>query len=120
MSFPPPDPPSVSVSSTKVTVNQTFPASFSCEAFGIPPPTLQWFSSLSNTSIQHQEGVLTITMGSHVNGSGLEIRTSKLSFNFTSRDSNEANYTCRAQNGIQNFIGTPQQATVELIVQGNA
>ena len=35
------------------------------------------------------------------------------------RNIHEANYTCAAVNGIDNFIGTPENATTELLVQGN-
>ena len=114
-----PDPPSVAVNVTKVTVNQSFPASFSCEAFGIPPPSLQWISSITNSAVQHMEGTVNIIMNSFFNGSDLEIRTSQLVFNSTVRSPDEANYTCRAQNGIPNYISSSPEAVVELIVQGN-
>ena len=112
------DPPSVMVNATRVTVNQTAPAYFSCEAFGIPPPSLQWFSSLTNTTVQHVDGIVNIMLNSFVNGSNLEIRTSHLFFNSTIRSRDEAEYTCRAENGISNLIDTSQEAVVELVVQG--
>lgn len=114
-----PDPPSVTVNTAKVTVNQTFSASFSCQGFGIPPPSLQWISSITNSVVQHEEGTVNIIMSSFINGSDLEIRTSQLVFNSTVRSQHEANYTCRAQNGIENFISSSPEAVVELIVQGN-
>ena len=116
--FSVPDPPSVTVNTAKVTVNQTFPASFSCEAFGRPPPSLQWISSITNSAVQPEQGSVNIIMNSFINGSDLEIRTSSLVFNSTVRSQHEANYTCRAQNGIQNYISSSSEAAVELIVQG--
>ena len=116
--FSVPDSPSVTVNTAKVTVNQSFPASFSCETFGIPLPSLQWISSITNTAVQPDEGSVNIITNSFINGSDLEMRTSRLVFNSTERSQHEANYTCRAQNGIQNYISSSSEAAVELIVQG--
>ena len=44
---------------------------------------------------------------------------SELFINNSMRNIHEANYTCAAVNGIDNFIGTPENATTELLVQGN-
>ena len=44
---------------------------------------------------------------------------SELFINNSIRNIHEANYTCAAVNGIDNFIGTPENATTELLVQGN-
>lgn len=36
------------------------------------------------------------------------------------RSVHEANYSCIAENGVTNFISTPEFASIELIVQGTA
>ncbi len=112
------DPPSTNAVAM-VTVNQTDPASFNCFSFGIPPPTISWYSSHApDTPIVTSE-VITVEYSNYVNDSSLQIQTSMLSISQTSRSLHEANYTCVATNGVENFIGTSEQAITELIVQGD-
>ncbi len=114
-----PDPPST-ISVDQVTVNQTDPAVFNCSTFGIPPPTISWYSSLDpDTPITNSGGAITIEYSSYINETGLIIKTSTLSISTTSRALHEADYTCLASNSITNLIGTPEGGVTELIVQGN-
>ena len=55
---------------------------------------------------------------SSFNESNLQIQTSILTISVTNRTLHEANYTCMAVNGVENFIGTPEKPNTELIVQG--
>lgn len=108
------DPPSVTASDSVIVVNQTDPASFSCLAYGIPAPSLTWFSSIDpSRTIQNEAGVLSISFTSN-----LTVNMSTLAISEAYRSEHEANYTCIAENGVPNFISTPESATVELIVQG--
>lgn len=113
------DPPSVSVSEETVTTNQTDPVSFSCEAFGIPRPQLHWLSSKSPSQMLEEDpGLLSISFSSFTNDSGMVISTSVVFINMSTRSDHEANYTCVAENGVDNYISTPETATTQLFVQG--
>ena len=108
------DPPSVTGSNSRITVNQTDSVSFSCLAHGIPTPSLQWISSLDPSQIlQNDSGILNISFTSNLtyNMSILEIRDAY-------RSQHEATYTCIAENGVPNFISTNESVSIELIVQG--
>ena len=109
------DPPSTSVTTTQVIVNQTYPANLTCQSFGIPPPNLQWYS---NTVPVVNTDSINVTIGAYINATGLLIVVSELNINITNRAKHEANYTCVAHNGIMNYISSRQNATTELLVQG--
>lgn len=115
---PPPDPPSVTVSNAIITVNQTNSVSFSCEAFGIPPPQLQWLSSKDNSQPLQDTDVLSIQFDSFKNGSNFVLINSTLQIDSAARSDHEANFTCMGENGVDNYIMSPEFATTELIVQG--
>lgn len=103
-------------SDDRITINQTDPVSFSCQAYGIPSPLLRWVSSKNLLqTIQEEPGVLTISFSSN-----LTVTISTLEIMEAYRSVHEANYSCIAENGVTNFISTPEFASIELIVQGTA
>lgn len=96
-------------------VNQTYPANLTCQSFGIPPPTLQWYS---NTFPVVDTDSINVATSTYINATGLLIVVSELNISVTSRAEHESNYTCVAVNGIMNYISSRQNATTELLVQG--
>ena len=111
------DPPSTSVSASIVRVNQTFSTNFSCQSFGIPPPTLRWYS---NGAVVMSDNFITISNSSYINGSENLIQTIVLTLMDSNRSLHESNYTCVGFNGISNYISSVENMTTELLVQGKA
>ena len=107
------DPPSVTAKPLELVVNHTQMAGFACEAFGIPVPSIIWikvsdgsvlFTAMDDIEIT-EEIVDSFT------------RVSNLSFLNTTR-TDRSKYTCVGSNGITNIISSPENATVNLLVQG--
>lgn len=108
------DPPNVQAREpTEVIVNQTQIASFSCEAFGIPVPSVSWIRDSNGFSLSNTTNIITITT-SILPPTSL---VSTLTF-LNAANSNESSYTCVGSNGVSNLIGTPENDTVDLLVQG--
>lgn len=108
------DPPSVRLNGSNIIVNHTNSVSFACEAFGIPLPTISWKKELMNiSSIVNSSDTITITTS--VQDSTVLVSVLSLT-NVTKTD--EASYTCIGYNGIRNIIGTSENATISLTVQG--
>ena len=108
-----PDPPNVSVTpSPQLTVNVTFDATLVCFVFAIPLPEITWIRNSDQSIVQEEQGRVSIT-----EEDGIHNRTSTLFFSSTLK-SDESSYTCVAVNNITNVIDTPENETVDLIVQG--
>ena len=94
-------------------VNHTQTAEFVCQAFGIPVPTITWIK-VSNGSVL-STGVDDIEITKVIVDSFT--RVSNLTFLSTVR-TDQSEYTCVGSNGITNVISTPENDTVNLLVQG--
>ncbi len=107
------DPPDVSLMpSTQLTVNITFQATLVCFVFAIPLPKITWIRNADQSIVVEQPGRVSITQEDNIHN-----RTSTLFFSETLK-TDESSYTCVAVNNITNVIDTPENATVDLIVQG--
>lgn len=107
------DPPNVSLTpSTELTVNVTFQATLICFVFAIPLPEITWIRDYDQTVVKNEPGRVAISQDD-----GIHNRTSTLFFTNTLK-SDESTYTCIAINNITNVINTPENATVNLIIQG--
>lgn len=106
------DPPSLSISPTAETVNQTDQVSITCTVFAIPPPEITWTDDRDGTDITSQEEVIEITETDVDN-----THTSVLTF-LSIVKANESNYTCTAVNNVTNIINSVNVATSSLTVQG--
>ena len=88
-------------------------AQFACEAFGIPLPAISWIklsnrSTLAANKDDIEIAQMTIDSYTHV---------SNLTFLNTTR-TDQSEYTCVGSNGITNVIGSPENDTINLLVQG--
>lgn len=109
------DPPNVTVSPASTIINRSSELSveLTCEAFGIPPPTLTW--SVDKTGQTLTTDTNGVEIDTTDNGDGTT--TSVLTIS-EPRDPDESNYTCSAVNGVTNVLGTAESGTAELFVQG--
>ena len=108
------DPPSAMAREpTEVIVNQTQQASFSCEVFGIPLPTIVWINDSSGSVVTNVSGATTVTNILLPPTTLLSVLTF-----FTTTRTDQSSYTCMGSNGVTNLIGTSENATVFLFVQG--
>ena len=88
-------------------------AGFACEAVGFPVPNITWIKVSDSSVLSTATNDIEITE---------EIvdsftRVSNLSFLNTTR-TDQSKYTCVGSNGIANIISSPENATVNLLVQG--
>lgn len=90
----------------------TFQATLVCFVFAIPLPEITWIRDYDQKIVKNELGRVAITQED-----GFHNRTSTLFFMETLK-SDESTYTCVAVNNITNVIGTPENATVNLIIQG--
>ena len=111
------DPPDVSAFPESRTINQTDSADFTCQAFGIPVPSIQWFFNGSDTALNNSTSI-RISDFVMTNGSGLDIRVSVIEIIDSVRSFHEGVFTCVATNNVNNSIGTPETDFTTLIVQG--
>ena len=111
------DPPDVTVFPMNTTINQSDSTNFTCEAFGIPIPSIQWFFNESNMALANFTGIF-ISDFIVTNESGLDLRVSVIEIMDTVRSFHEGEFTCVASNGVNNSIGTPEMGVSFLIVQG--
>ena len=108
------DPPNVTIlEPLQLIVNQTQPASFVCQAYGIPTPTIFWIKLSNGMFLTDSSDGLNITE-SLIPPATLE---STLTFPST-RKTDESGYRCEGNNGVTNVIGSPENDTVNLLVQG--
>ena len=94
-------------------MNQSQTASLACEAFGIPVPNITWIRNSNGFSLLNTTDFITITTSDLLPSSLLSILTF---LNATKTD--ESSYTCVGSNGVTNLIKTPENDTIELVVQG--
>ena len=108
------DPPNVTtLEPLELIVNHTQSATFVCEAYGIPIPAITWVKVVNETVVIEASGVIDITEEIvRVN-----TRESVLTFLDTVK-TDESIYRCEGENGITNVIGSPENDTVSLLVQG--
>ena len=106
------DPPNVVATVSEVVVNQTQSATLSCEAFGIPIPSISWIDDSTGSLVAESAGITTITTSTQSS-----TLLSVLTFLNTTRE-NQSTYTCVGSNGVDNVINTPENDTVALFVQG--
>lgn len=108
------DPPNVTVfpSSGELSVNVTFPALLTCSVFAIPFPNIIWIKNNTNPLASTERIVIT-----EIDSPSTNVRTSIL--NITSSVlSDESSYTCIASNNITNIIKSPENGTIDLVIQG--
>ena len=86
---------------------------FTCQAFGIPLPSFRWVKLSDDTEVMDIIDDIEI-MEQTVALFTLE---SVLMFLNTSK-TDESVYRCEASNGITNVINTPENDTIELLVDG--
>ena len=111
------DPPLISVGPSVTVVNETNTTSFTCTAFGIPTPVVEWFklsSDPASATLVSSSDQINITQV--INGNNV---TSVLLFTSPVR-TDEAMYTCRGTNNVTNVISSPENDTVQLYVQGES
>ena len=108
------DPSNVSaVGPVELIVNHTQMAEFQCESFGIPVPNITWIKVSNDSVLSASTNDIEITeeiMNSFT-------CVSNLTFLNTTR-TDQSEYTCVGSNGIMNVIGSPENDTVSLLVQG--
>lgn len=105
-------------------MNESDSVSFVCESFGVPAPQLLWYNTSSagvvgdsSAALQELPGVVEITSGTRSHFSGFPIITSTLTIVRVLKH-DETNYTCVAVNNVLNLLGTPENASSSLTVQG--
>ena len=106
------DPPLVSAGPNLTVVNETNTTSFTCTAFGIPTPIVEWLK-LSNDAMllftSNRINITEVTNGSNV--------TSVLLFTSPVK-TDEARYMCRGTNNVTNVIESPENVNITFFVQG--
>ena len=128
------DPANITLSPINPTVNETSDAILTCTGFGIPTPTINWFTnnSLLDVGSAYSSGSSVMEFGfplSNVSGeieittstrtsSGQTIVVSKLRILFVMKSEENVSYTCVGTNNIVNNINATDSITVTLTVQG--
>ena len=111
----PTDPPLVSAGPNVTIVNETNTTSFTCTAFGIPTPLVEWLKldddsdNATLLSSSNQINITVITNGNNV--------TSVLHF-ISPVKTDEAMYMCRGTNNVTNVIESPENINITFFVQG--
>ena len=96
-------------------VNETNTTSFTCTAFGIPTPIVEWLKlddGSNNTTLlftSNQTNITEVTNGNNV--------TSVLLFTSPVK-TDEAMYMCRGTNNVTNVIESPESVNITFFVQG--
>ena len=111
------DPPDVTVTPATIVVNETDQVTFLCEVFGIPPPDIIWINDFNDELTDSINNGMVISYSSTPHPSGILLTISNLTILNVTKEV-ESNYTCIASNEIINLIGTPENETVSIFVQG--
>jgi len=137
-----PEPANILVAPINTVVNISFDAVLTCEAFGVPTPTISW-SLPDGTAVYATSGsgvgLLYTCIGtdSATSGSGSGMQCPRISAETSTSDSSAyrvisrlsvdntepgdaGTYTCVAVNGVENLIGVTGSATATLTVQGKS
>ena len=110
----PSDPPNVTtLEPREVIINQTQEANFTCTAYGIPTPSIQWINVSSGSVVTPVPDLIDI-VDTTLTSSTLE---SVLVFH-SGYKTDESVYTCIGSNNITNIINSPEEDNVTLLVQG--
>ena len=110
-----PDPANITELPVDLTVNQTFPAQFSCRAFGNPIPQIVWSRDDDDDLSDNEEEAITIN--TMVNSAQYMI-TSILMINSTNRSRDAGMHNCTAINNVSNNIDAVNIGSANLVVQG--
>ena len=120
----PPEPANIVVAPMNTVANISYDAVFTCEAFGVPTPTISWnlpdgpvVSATSGSGI----GMLypRITAETSTSESSAYRVISRLSIDNT-EPGDAGTYTCVAVNGVEDLIGAAGSVTATLTIQGKA
>ena len=108
------DPPNVTtLEPLEIVINQTQEAIFTCQAYGIPIPSITWIKVSDGSTVNNITGVTEITESIPI------VNTSQSELRFVrGLNSDESIYTCIGFNNITNVIDSPEQDNVTLLVQG--
>ena len=120
----PPEPANIVVAPMNTVVSISFDAVFTCEAFGVPAPTISWSlpDGTENSAMSGSgSGMLNprISVETNTSDSPSYRVISRLSVESTELG-DAGTYTCVAVNGVENLIGATGSATANLTVQGKA
>ncbi|XP_019853400.1 PREDICTED: hemicentin-1-like [Amphimedon queenslandica] len=96
----------------EIIINQTEPANFTCQAYGIPTPSINWINVSSGSIVQPVSGLIDI-METLLPPTTLQ---SVLVFS-NGLKTDESIYTCIGINNIINIIQSPEQDNITLLVQ---
>ena len=107
------------VDDTIYTINEFQPATFECNATGIPAPYINWYRNgdLLNEAFDSRISLSELTVSGPVNPIATDLFTvcRTLTFNYT-RDSDTDTYTCVAGNGNARMPNVTQN--FELFIRG--
>lgn len=130
------DPSNISLTPFLPIVNVSYDAILTCEGFGVPLPTLNWYSNRSidegsglvnsgsgddemNFQLFNTSGTIEITTDTRLNTEGRTVSISVLRIISVEKSDRSVSYRCEGINGITNDIGAINDRTVILTVQGN-
>ena len=110
------DPPSVNaVPPAEVLVNYSQMANFTCQAFGIPVPSLRWVEEIDDYTFVPVNVTDTINITEQIIAPfTLE---SMLVFSNTTK-TDESRYSCEGSNEVTNVINSLEHDSVHLLVDG--
>ena len=112
----PVDPPNVTTVPVDQVKNKSDTVDLFCHFSGNPSPKVHWYMSTIKLSTNNR---VLVSMESEYSGElGLYLVTSNLHISYL-QSSDEALYLCAGENNVTNFIGSIQNASAYVIVQGN-
>ena len=83
----------------------------------LPSPNIIWLNSSSDEAIVI-DNTIVVTEQVLSNPSGIPVTAVSNLTITTILKTHEANYTCIANNDVENLLGTPEDGTIPVIVQG--
>ena len=116
------DPPNVTAGPISLSRNASQYAVFTCRISGLPAPSIQWISTLSNKPLSNVRRRFTITskvVSTSETGPTL-VSSTLVILNLTIND--QQTYTCSGITpfNIRNFIGAQSNASASLFVRGKS